>query len=273
MGKSLNLWMKFKIKNHIYAMDCAFVKYINVIPHHNITKISETDECIRGIFKLNNQVITLLGLREFFGIDSLDKETEEFFDMIDKRIDEHINWVRVLKESIINKVKFTLTDDPNQCNFGKWLNVFKSSNSSVNFHINKLDEPHQDLHHLATGINDLIFSEKEEDIKRVSEILRKLDEVSEEVIDLLGQTKQVYENAVREMYITINDRAVSAAFAVDEVIGIESLEFISGGENVDMNYPDFIEGAARDKNDKDLIMVLNVPYILKRLDKAENQKC
>lgn len=267
MGKSLDLWMKFKIKNHIYAIDCAYVKYISVIPHDSVTEMSDTDECVRGIFKLNNQVITLLGLREFFGIDSLEKETERFLSMIDERIEEHVNWVTAFRESIENRTKFTLSDDPHQCKFGRWLDTFKASNSSVDFQIHKIDEPHQELHEFATGINDLIFSDKPQDQKRLSEIMRKVDETSKEVVELLVETKQVYEDSVREMYITINDKAVSAAFAVDEVIGMEKLEFISGGDGAVMNYPDFIESAARDKKDSELIMVLNVPYILKKLEK------
>ncbi len=248
-------------------MDCSYVKYIGVVPK-DVTGVADSSEYVDGIIKFSNEIVTLLSLRKFLGFEGFSQKIDEFVEMLEQRKKEHIVWVNTLKRCIESGEPFELSADPHKCKFGMWYDSYKAPNCSIKFLLQRIDMPHKGLHSMAKGINSLIGSNKPEHKERLKEIITTLDEVYvPEIVKTIEKTEEAYCNTLKEMFISIRDKSVSAAFTVDEIIGVEKLDIVYHG-NIDdtMNFPEFIEGTARDKDDS-LILIIDVYKILKE---AEN---
>ena len=263
MAKSLGLWLQFKVKENVYAIDCAYVKYIGVVNRNELTQTTDDKEYISGFFNLNNEIITLINLRKIFGFDDLDKEITEFVDMLELRKQEHEEWARTLKNCIETRKEFTLSTDPHRWNFGMWYDNYKSDHSFVNFQLQKIDDPHQEFHALAKNVNALIHSDDPKAKDELNNILKALEEeYVPTIIGLLEDTEAVFRTSLREMFVSINEKTVSMAISMDEVLGIEKLDVVVDGKGAEAQHlPDYIEGVARDKDGK-LIMIVDVPKVL-----------
>lgn len=248
-------------------MDCSYVKYIGVVPK-DVTGVADSSEYVDGIIKFGNEIVTLLSLRKFLGFEGFSQKIDEFVEMLEQRKKEHIVWVDTLKKCIASGEPFELSADPHKCKFGMWYDTYKAPNCSVKFLLQRIDMPHKGLHSMAKGINSLIGSNKPEHKEKLNEIITTLDEVYvPEIVSAIEKTEEIYCKTLKEMFISIRDKSVSAAFTVDEIIGVEKLDIVYEGNLDDtMNFPEFIEGTARDKDDS-LILIIDVYKILKE---AEN---
>lgn len=273
MSKSLDLWLTFYLNGTIYAIDCIYVKSISTLPE-KLTEVSDVPEHIRGIIRFYNEIITIVGLRELFGMKTLKSEIEEFSEMMENRKSDHIKWVNTLNECIKTGSKFTLSDDPHKCEFGKWYDNYKSEISSVNFHLKKIEAPHRRLHNFAKGINNLILSTSAESKSKLEEISKNVSNVyMPKLLDLIEQTKYTYKESIREMMVVIENSKTSSAFAMDEIIGVEKLQIIQYPGKMDkINSPEYIHSVARGKNSDSIIMILDVPMILNKITSYEKTK-
>jgi len=268
LARSLGLWLKFKIQENIYAMDCAYVKYIGVVPKEGLTKVANSSDYVRGIYKNEGEVITLISLRSIFELESFENETHEFLDMLEQRKKEHIAWGEELERCIKEGRRFNLETDPHKCKFGMWYYNYKSSKSSINFQLKKIEEPHDNLHYLAQDVNSIIaLKDKDEKVKkRLDKIVKTLiEDYIPDIVDLLDATGRVYLDVKKEMLVQVNDKDLSVAFSVDEIVGIEALEIIqnssSDAKAKIKEFSEYVDGIARDKNDS-IIMLLDIPALL-----------
>jgi len=273
LGKSLDLWLKFKIKDNLYAVDCAYVKYIGVVPKDDLTEIVDSSNYVRGIIKFGGEIVTLLSLRSIFGMESFSRRAEVFDEIIEEIKNDYMNWVNTLIGCIESGDNFKLSTNPHKCNFGVWYDNYKAVNCSINFQLQKLDTPHKEVHGLAKEANSLIGSNASENKKRLSEIVDVINtEYTPQIIKCLEDTQRVYRDTLKEMFISIREKSVSVAFTIDEVIGTEKLDIIYKDEADDsMEFPDFIEGTARDKNDS-LVMIVDITKIIMEAEKVGGVK-
>lgn len=269
--RTLSLWLKFKVKDTVYAVDCNYVKYIGVVPVDDVIATTNKNPFVTGIFKFNNEIITLLSLRKAFNLRSLSEELDEFVSMIETRKKEHEVWVETLRNCIEKKEKFMLTTDPHKCNFGKWYYSYKSEHSFINFQLQKLEEPHEELHEVAEGINDFIDKDDEQSQEKLKKIMKQAsEEFMPEVIDILEDTKNVYRNTMRELFVHLDEKGSSIAFTIDEVIGTEDINIIYDSAAVEAsNLPEFVAGVAKDKNDE-LVMLVDVFKIIEIASQTTN---
>lgn len=272
---TLNLWLKFKLKDVVYAVDCGYVK--SLLPAPKITPISTANSCILGISKIDERIETIIELRKLFNMCSLEDEILDFCNMLQNRKSDHIKWVSELEESILNKKPFNLTDDPHKCAFGKWYYKFTSPVISVQTHFKRIEDPHTKLHKLASGVNSLISDAKQNE-KELSDILKQADNIKNKLVTLIEESETVYRNSVKEMLISLeNSLGVEAGILVDEIVGIEPLEMICSGSEVSAaatnGSENFIKGIGHDKKDKDsIILIIDSEKILKFLNLQDIQQ-
>ncbi len=273
MGRSLDLWLKFKIKDNLYAVDCAYVKYIGVVPREDLTEIVDSSDYVRGIIKFSGEIVTLLSLRSIFGLESFSRRAEVFEEVIEERKNDYMKWVNTLINCINSGESFKLPTNPHKCDFGVWYDNYKAVNCSINFQLQKLDTPHKEVHSLAKEANSLIGSSDSESKKQLSEIVDIINtEYTPEIIKCLEDTQRVYRDTLKEMFISIREKSVSVAFTIDEVIGTEKLDIIYKSDaDESMEFPEFIEGTARDKNDS-LVMIVDIMRIIFEAEKIGSVK-
>ncbi len=273
MPKSLDLWLTFYLNGTIYAIDCIYVRSISLLPQ-KLTEVSDVPEYIRGIIRFYNDIITIVGLRELFGMKTIKEEIEEFEEIMDERKNDHISWVNTLNNCIKTGDKFTLTDDPHKCKFGEWYDNYKSEIPTVNFHLKKLAAPHKRLHNLAKGINCLISSPSSEAKAKLEEISKNVSNIyMPKLINLIDETKNVYSEAMKEMMVVIENTQTSSAFVMDEIIGVEKLKIIQyPGKMEEIDSPEYIYSIAQSENSDSIIMILDVPKILNKITKYKKEK-
>ncbi len=109
-GTSDNPSILIKLRNSLYAFNSINVLAIMTMPE--CTPMPHSAFGIVGVFVFRGRSIPLIDIREVFQYPTLDQEYIDFSDMIDQRIQGHVNWVTELERSINAGEKFTLATDP-----------------------------------------------------------------------------------------------------------------------------------------------------------------
>ncbi|WP_270816290.1 chemotaxis protein CheW [Hungatella effluvii] len=259
----------FKIENSSYCVNSRFISSIIQLPHYD--KVPAAPANVTGMFKHRNQVIQMLDLRTTFGFKSMAEECDEFIAMIEARKQDHITWVQELERTILNGETFQLARDPHQCALGRWYDNFITTNNSVNFHLQKIEEPHKRLHQAADEAErckkDCANCEQNECLK---EILGKVkEECAPAIIGLLDETKEIFRsNIYREMVLLLDGK--KWGIVVDEIAGVEELDIIERRERDPMmNQNSYIQNVLESSKRDDLIFELNVESLYKKLDEFE----
>ena len=259
----------FKIVNSSYCMNSRFISSIIQLPHYD--KVPAAPANVTGMFKHRNQVIQMLDLRTTFGFKSMAEECSEFTTMIEARKQDHITWVQELERTIQNGEPFQLARDPHQCALGRWYDNFMTSNNSVNFHLQKIEEPHKRLHQAAEEAEqckkDVADCQREECLKN---ILRKVkEEFAPAIIGLLDETKEIFRsNIYREMVLLLDGK--KWGIVVDEITGVEELDIIERWERDPMmSQNSYIQNVLESSKRDDLIFELNIESLNKKLEEFE----
>lgn len=256
--KSLGLWFVFKINGNSYAIDCAYVDYIGFIEKKDLTHIADANESVKGIFKFNGKIVTLLNLRAVLGFSSVSEEREIFMDLLENIKNDCRTVGETLKSAIEKREKFTLSINSFKQKFDEWYDDTESKQSSIIFQLLKIDELYVKFEDFSEKYNKIYEKNDEDYSQKLSEILEDVNNICmTEVENVFEETKNIFNNMIRENYICINEKTVSVAFAIDEIIGIEKLKIIS-----DSKETDYICGVAKDKKDS-IIMIIDVLQVLK----------
>lgn len=225
----------FRVEDGLYAMNSERIATIMQLP--DIQTIPDAPEDICGLFMFRGQAVPLADLRAVFGRPSLRREYEDFVRMIEERRQDHIRWVEELERSVTESTPFTLATDPHQCAFGKWYDSYQSDNNAINFHLRKIDEPHQKLHRAAF---DVTQCERQcESCERAECLQSVFRRVKEEyvplVLHLLEESKTVFRDAYREMVLVLSDQH-KIGIMVDQVLSVEELSDLCPGPEWKRNY-------------------------------------
>ncbi|MGO5051072.1 chemotaxis protein CheW [Lachnospiraceae bacterium LCP25S3_G4] len=222
--KKDDLWVLLKLKEQLYAVNSSVVESIIQI-EDKITKMPKSSDLVPGVIRLRGNIISIVNLRAFLGMGTLEEEQKEFDEMLEQRKQDHIRWVNELKRCLQEDDKFTLATDPHQCAFGKWYDNYHTDNQTVAFHLNKIDEPHKKLHETAHEAFDCLKQcescEREECLQIV---LKKETEVyMPKVVGLLEQAKTVFKDSYRKMCVVLSDGSTERGILVDSVVSVEKL--------------------------------------------------
>lgn len=258
-----NLWILSKLKDCTYAIDCEYVKAIFVL-EDEISVSPDSDDVHLGIVSHWGQVLPIIDLRRFLGIESKAQEAEQFEQMLEQRKQDHIRWVNELKRCVEEEDTFRLATDPHQCAFGKWYDNYESNNQVIAFHMKKIDEPHQKLHataHEALSCARNCAECSREECLRGS--LRKAIEVyMPTVVNLLEEAKTVFQENDRKMVVVTSMGSRQFGLLVDEVLSVEPLFSILANAPTGIFHADQIVSHVAQRNeDSDLVLLLNMEQL------------
>ncbi len=135
------------------------------VPHVNVVAVMDVPEHtsvpymppeMRGVISFQDRSIPLYDLRVCFGDKPRMQETDELVHTMGLRKQDHINWLNKLKEEVMGDKPITVQTDPHKCAFGKWYDTFQTDNINLRAYMNRFDEPHKQIHHVAVAAADMI---------------------------------------------------------------------------------------------------------------------
>lgn len=252
----------FEVENKQFAISCKNVQSIVKLPE--VTSMPNYPQHIRGIINLRGQVVQISDLRMMMGFKSIKEDICEFAEMMDKREQDHRNWLNTLEDSVEKNIPFSLTTDPHKCAFGLWYDNYKTDSLILSDILEKFDEPHKAIHAIAVEIEKLKSEGDFETAKAVIE--RTRDKELSDMIRLFAQVKIIYEKNCQELAIIIENGNRKLGITVDKVISVQEIQEkeIEGSTTDLMNINDqkMIAGIAERSEEDSIIVVLDEKYLL-----------
>ena len=255
----------FKIANSLYCVSSKHVISISTLPKYN--SVPGAAEGVSGIIKFRGEVVPVVDMRIIFGMPTLQKEYDNFVDMLEARKNDHVNWVNELERSYATGEKFKLATDPHKCAFGKWYDKFQTDSQVVDFHMKKIADPHSKLHAAALEMNTCSLEATESEQEDCSEAV--MTEIKTKymptVVGLLEDAKSVFKNSYHSMLIILKNEHTRIGLIVDEVISIQEMEEVAMDQHTfSFNHSPYISTAKQMNNEGELILVLDEERLLRR---------
>ena len=225
-------WLVFTLADQKYAIHVDCVRELTRSADHQIRSLPQTPDDIVGALSLRGRVITIRDLRTMIKLPSLAKETAEVTEILEKREEDHVNWIKELKASVLEDREFTLARDPQKCAFGKWydalmadesaLQMLTNSNFTLYRLIGQMGAPHMMIHSIADRVTDLV---RKKEFDKAHVLIEQTGEVYlETMIALMHQIRGLL-NELRKPLIVIlewQDRQLGVQVdSVDSVIRID----------------------------------------------------
>lgn len=256
-------YIVFKIKNQLYSINSKYVATILQLPQFDT--LPDSPDYITGIFPYRNEFIQMLDLRNLLGMTTLNQEYEVFSKMLDDRKQDHIHWVDELENCIKSERDFMLATDPHKCALGKWYDNFSSDNTSINFHLRKLNEPHQKLHEAAHQVilctKECDSCEREECLKNVLE--RAKGEYMPIILQLLEETKNIFKSTIYHEMVLVLSGNNHIGIVVDEVLAVELLSKIGSlSEYTSLCNDNYVSAILKSTKISGMISEINISKIL-----------
>ncbi|QSX06022.1 chemotaxis protein CheW [Sedimentibacter sp. zth1] len=266
--ENINLpWILFEVNKNTYAVNSENV--ISIIKMTDeIISVPDIQNYIRGVIDLRGSIIPLIDLKIVFGEKSYDEIIADYKSMINIRKKEHTAWVNELENCIINSNEFTLCTDAHECNLGKWYYNYKPQNNSLQYHMKKLEEPHEKLHSYALEYNNILKNiklvNKQEKIDAIFKEIK--EELYPQIISLLDESIDTMKLNLKEMIVVLEYNNFKAGIIVDKVSSIENIEnSFEQGDMDDLYYnTKYVTGIGKSEKSKKSVMKINLDNILSK---------
>ena len=153
----------FNAADQLFALPCEDVLQLLDIPA--CTAIPLAPPSVRGVIEVQGTTVPLIDLRILLGAKSLHEEMQDLIATIAARRQEHVNWLKRLKEAVYHDQEITVQTDPHKCNFGLWYDRYSTSSSSFASYMRRFDKPHKAVHGVAVRAKELMLAGRAEEAK------------------------------------------------------------------------------------------------------------
>ena len=219
-------WITFKIESQFLSIPTKNVEAI--IREFKVTKIPGAPTYIKGIIRYRDELFKLFNLRKMLSFQDLEVIHHDFFNMLEQREKDHVNWLHELELSVQENREFKLTTDPRKCAFGKWYYSYHTEDLRLRRMLDRFEQPHNKIHAVAKTIESLKCENEFEKAKQVITDT-KSNELST-MIELFGEFKNEYSKLIEENIILLKKDNVRCALTVDNVVAVEPIEEIPEDE-------------------------------------------
>jgi purine-binding chemotaxis protein CheW len=135
------------------------------LPYQDLLQILDTPTCtalplaprsVRGVIDVQGSTVPLIDMRVLLGAKPLREEMHELITTIAARRQDHVNWLKRLRDAVYQEQEITVQTDPHQCNFGLWYDRYTTSSSNFANYLKRFDKPHQAVHRVAVRAKELM---------------------------------------------------------------------------------------------------------------------
>lgn len=257
-------YLMFKIADVMYAVNGAMINSIFVL-EQPVTRVPMTEAHVRGIINVRGEVVPIIDMRVLFGLPTAQEDNDNFMAMIDKRKQDHIDWVTALRNTIENDAPFTLATSPHQCAFGKWYDTYETNILSVSHYLKQIDEPHTKLHASAgEAFACQRLCESCERIECKQDALRKAtEEYAPRLLELLDHLKSAYDEGNTQMVVVLQDGDVQMGILVDEVVEVSDISDVFSLNQMPTSHrSQFVTGVGTAEHMDREILMLDVSAVI-----------
>ncbi len=213
-------YVTFTIKGEQYCISSKHV--LQMVIKSKLVEIPGASDFMSGILHIRGENYPIMDLRLLINMDTLESEISAFGVMKDK----HLEWVRALEKSIKDGSEFLLARDPHKCSFGLWYDEFKSENNSINRILEKINEPHKEMHQQASIIDEC---KRKNDTIGINSAFDRAQHLCHQIIvPLLDSLIEAYASANKGMVILMNLDDKKMGILVDNITSIET--FLKGNK-------------------------------------------
>lgn len=245
-----NSYLIVSINSDMYAFKLEQVREIIKLPH--VQTYPEMSEYERGFIKLRNDIVRIIDLRNKLKYQSFAKEEHEFLNNLNSAKQTHIDWINTLEDSLNNNIEFNLQTDHQKCNFGVWLDNFRTQNRAIQILIKQLEIPHKKLHQLGERVKSL------QSVGRLSDAMEliKSSKLStlKTFFEIIESAQSNLEDSRREVAIIFSRTNQLVGCTADSVLNIIEIqpEDIEPSNRIESK--DYVSGIAKTKEGVILII-------------------
>ncbi|MBF0383571.1 MAG: chemotaxis protein CheW [Magnetococcales bacterium] len=193
----------------------SHVKVVSVLDMPQLTVIPKMPMEMRGVIPFREGSVPLFDLRVAFGSKSRLQETAELIETMALRKQDHINWLNKLKDEVMGDKPITVQTNPHLCVFGKWYDNFTSDNTNLKNYMNRIDEPHKQIHGVAIEAEKLLKSGR---IGEAHEVVHNAEKGTlARLIGLFDGIESVVREYLLEYAIVFDVEGQLFAIAVDDI--------------------------------------------------------
>ena len=233
------------------------------MPRH--TLIPQMPLHMRGVMDYMGQAVPVYDLRRKMGIATLAEEIDTLIDSLVQRKQDHLSWLKKLKDQIADGQEISVQTDPHKCAFGLWYDACKFYSVNLTDYMEQFDAPHKRIHSLAIEVSILIQAGKLEAAKDV--IHQAEDNELQTLLTLFdGAAKKIkkftYEYAV--IFERVDGQRVSILADNLEYFGLLDEVVFPLPIAFSMQHGNFIDALGRKSkgDDTEEILVLNIEKFL-----------
>lgn len=236
-------YLIFIVKDQKYAFSIKNIKEIITKP--KINAAPNLPNYYLGMTKLRNDIVPIISLRKRLNYPTLDQENKELIEMLKLREQDHINWLNELEACVNENREFKLQRDPHLCNFGRWYYSYKSDSFALFSHLQKFEEPHNQIHGIANKVLDTMKTEGKEAAIAIINRVRGFE--LKKMLNLFQELYKLIENNNRETSIVFyQNNGKQVGFVVDQIDRIIEIP-AEDIESVDQNntFSEYLTGIGK----------------------------
>jgi chemotaxis signal transduction protein len=188
----------FRVGGHSFAVPLEHVRYVSPMP---VDFAASGDEAER-YFVFEGAPLDYVALWDRLGLKSEYLEYQEMQTMLPQRLQDHIDWMGTLENSIRSGTQFTKARDPHECAFGKWFYSYHAKDRRLSLLLSQFEQPHATIHSLADRLLGLaergqtaeaLQAFEEEKQTTLAKLLRLFDAAGKLVVELQRRIAIVLE--------------------------------------------------------------------------------
>lgn len=213
-------FLSFFSKGRHFALPVECVKEILAI--RAVSEIPSSNIALRGGITVRGGVLPLFDFRSLIGAPRLLEEREQLVEILNAREQEHVEWLDALTKSVVEGVEFRKATNPRACAFGKWYYSFKAPDTQIERLLGDFEEPHNEIHALASKVLELAKTDKDSALEIVKSAKRT---TLLKLLTLFSDLKTTLISDIRELAIIyMSEAGETFAIAVDAVESIRDFE-------------------------------------------------
>ena len=219
-----NSYLLVKLKETVYGVPCPNVQ--SIVQLSRIFTSPDLAMPVRGYIDIRGKMIITIDLRLFLGIKSVEEETLNVVELIQKRKADHINWLNNLTTSVHENIEFKLATDPHKCAFGVWYDSYKPIDHVMKEYLQRFDAPHKAIHSIAEKVKEFTRNNCHEAALQLIENTRNSE--LNKMIRLFDSFEEMYRSSIKELVVILKKDKQAIGIIVDEVLSIEKVIEQSG---------------------------------------------
>lgn len=213
MSEMENGWVLFVLNKQHYGIRTEYIQ--EMVLFDSVSKLPDHPDYIRGVVNLRGTVIPIVDLRMQLGMTGYTEERNILIDIFDKQEKEHADWLNELKATVEEKREFTLTSDPDACEFGKWYDKYRTDNELIKSLLSKLDSLHRAIYNIAIEVKENVDKGDPQSAMAIIQIAWNSEFM--ELKSLFKEARQLLRESAREIVIVTKYDNAIVGFVVDKV--------------------------------------------------------